>query len=105
MAEENISQEFILKKTDKTRNYFTEEMKQNELISKKPKMICKILNYIEHLLILASKVGGCVSISAFATLVGIPVGITSSAVGMKICAIITVIKKYKSIIQENEKAQ
>ena len=36
MAEENISQELRLKQIDKTRNYFIEEMKQNESISKKP---------------------------------------------------------------------
>ena len=36
MAEENISQELRPKQIDKTRNYFIEEMKQNELISKKP---------------------------------------------------------------------
>ena len=36
MAEENISQKLRLKQIDKTRNYFIEEMKQNELISKKP---------------------------------------------------------------------
>ena len=35
MAEENISQELRLKQIDKTRNYFIEEMKQNELISSK----------------------------------------------------------------------
>ena len=33
------------------------------------------LNYFEPLLILASAVSGCVSISAFATLVGIPLRI------------------------------
>ena len=36
MTEENISQEFILKNVDKTRNYFIEEIDQNELLSKKP---------------------------------------------------------------------
>ena len=44
---------------------------------------CKYLNYVTHLLILASTVTGCNSISAFASLVPIPVGITSSAVGIK----------------------
>ena len=39
------------------------------------------LNYIEDFLILASTNTGCVSISAFASLVGIPIGITSSAIG------------------------
>ena len=39
MAEENISQEFRSKEIDKTRNYFIEEIKQNELISKKHKKV------------------------------------------------------------------
>ena len=38
------------------------------------------------MLILASAVTGFVSIFAFSTLVAISVGITSSAVGTKICA-------------------
>ena len=66
-------------------------------MSEKSKKICKYLNYIEHLLILASKIAGSVSISAFTSLVCVPVGITSSAVEIKICAITAVIKKYKSI--------
>ena len=43
------------------------------------------------------------SISAFALLFGIPIGITSSAVGLKICAITAEIKKYKSIIKKKKK--
>ena len=35
MVEENISQEFRLKKIDQTKNYFLEEIKRTELISKK----------------------------------------------------------------------
>ena len=31
MAEENISEEFILKNIDKTRNYFIEEINQNKI--------------------------------------------------------------------------
>ena len=42
MFEENISQEFRLKNIDERRNYFIEEIKQNELISKKDKKVCKI---------------------------------------------------------------
>ena len=42
MFEENISQEFRLKNIDERRNYFTEEIKQNELMSKKHKKVCKI---------------------------------------------------------------
>ena len=48
-------------------------------------------------------VSGCVSISAFVPLVGVPVGIASFAVGIKICAITAVIKKYKLIIKKKRK--
>ena len=40
---------------------------------------------------------------AFATLVGIPIGITSSAIRLIICAITAGIKKYKSIIKKKKK--
>ena len=50
MVEENVSQEFRLKYIDETRNYFLEEKKKNELVSKKHKKICKTLYYIEHFL-------------------------------------------------------
>ena len=46
---------------------------------------------------------GCVSTSAFASLVGIPEGVASSAVGIKICAITAVIRKYKSMIKKRIK--
>ena len=52
-----------------------------------------------HLLILVSIVTGCVSISAFASLVCVPTGITSSAVKIKICEIIAGIK---SIIKKKK---
>ena len=55
------------------------------------------------MLILASTVTGCVSVSAFASLVGIPVGITSFAATVKICVVTAGIKKYKSIIKKKRK--
>ena len=61
------------------------------------------MNYIEYLLILVSTVTACIFISAFASLVVILVGITSSAVGLKICIVTAGIKKYKSIIKKKEK--
>ena len=98
MAEENISLEFRLKNIDETKKYLIEEINRNELMSKKHKKIYTTLNYIEHFIILASTITGYVSISAFASLVGILIGITSSAIGLKICAITAGNKKYNSII-------
>ena len=74
-------------------------------MSKKHKKVCTTIyilynmyNYIEHFLILASTITVYVCISAFPSLVGIPIGITSSAIGLKTCAITAGIKKYKSIM-------
>ena len=56
------------------------------------KKACKYSNYVEHLLILASTITGCVSFTALTSLVVVPVGIVSSAVGLNICAITAGIK-------------
>ena len=56
-------------------------------MSKKHRKACPTLNYIRHFLILASAITGCVSISALASLIGIPTGISSSAIGLKSCVI------------------
>ena len=63
----------------------------------------KNLNYFEHFRILGSAITGCVSTSAFASLAGIPIGITTSAIGLKICALTAAIKKYKSISKKKKK--
>ena len=103
MVEKNISQEFRLKNIDETRNYFLEEIKQNELTSKKLRKFCRTLNYIEQFLILAYTITGCVSISAFTFLIDISIGISSSAIGLKIFVITAGIIKYKSIIKKKKK--
>ena len=55
--------------------------------------MCRALNYFE--LIFVSAASGCVSILAFASSVGAPVGIASSAVGLtrEICVLTAGIKK------------
>ena len=83
MSEENISQEFRLNKTDKIKNYLIEETNQNELTSKKHKKVFSVLNYIDHLLMVTFKITGRISISAFASLHGVPIQITRSTIGLK----------------------
>ena len=93
MAEENISQEFTLKYIDETRNHFL-EIKQYELMSRSTKSFVQPSNnLIKHFHILASTTTGCISISVFASLLGIPIGIKSSVVGFKICTITARIKR------------
>ena len=89
-----------MKHTDEARN---EQIEQNEFISKEHKNVFANLIYIDHFFILSSTVTGCFSISNFAFLVDIPVGVTSSAAGSIICLIAARIKKYKSIIKKKKK--
>ena len=53
-------------------------------MSKKSKKVFTTLNYIEHFSILASTITECISFSAIASLIVIPIGITSSAIELKI---------------------
>ena len=72
-------------------------------MSKKYKKVSRVLNCIDHSLIVISTITGCVSISAFTPLAGILIGITSSAIGFKICVITAWIEKYKSINKKKKK--
>ena len=72
-------------------------------MNEKHKKLCEALNCINHFLILASAVTVYVSIFTFASLVSIPIGITSSAIGLKICAMSAGVKKYKSILKKERR--
>ena len=72
-------------------------------MNKKHTKVGTTFSFIERLLTLAFAVTWCVSISVFAFLAGIPFGITSTAVRIKICAITTGIKKYELIIKKKKK--
>ena len=75
-------------------------MKHNYLVNKKHKKVSKVLNYNKHSPFLVFAIIGCVLISAFPSFIGIPIGIMSSIVGLKFCAIAAEIKKYKLIIKK-----
>ena len=72
-------------------------------MSKKHKKVCTTLTYIEQFLLLASAVTGCMAVSAFAFLLGIAIGITSSGIRLKTFAVTAGIKKYKSLIKKKKK--
>ena len=93
MSEKNIIQVSELRNIDKSKNYLIEKRKQDELKSEKHKKLLTNLNYTEHLHVLASTITGCVSISVFASLFGIPVDIESFSVGINLYAITAAIKK------------
>ena len=101
----NVSREFKSKNIDQTRNYFLKDM-QNELMSRKDKKVCTIHKWYWTLFyFLASAITGYISISTFASLLGIPLGITSSEIGLKTCVIAAWYKNYKPIIKKKKKKQ
>ena len=61
------------------------------MISRKHRQVCTFLNYIEHFISLASTITGCISISAYFSLIGIPVWIVSPGIGSR--------KKKRSMIK------
>ena len=85
------------------RENFLEEIKHNELMSKKRNKTYRYLNYVEYLLILTLTVTGYVSISEFTSLAGIPVGIVSSSVELRISVITAEIRKYPSFITKKKR--
>ena len=102
MVEENRSPKFRLRNIDETTNYFLEKIKHNELMSRKDKKVSTTLNHI-HFLVSISAIKECISISDFTSLIGNPIGITSSVIGLKICQINAGIKNYKSIFNKKKK--
>ena len=99
MSKKNMNQQFRLTKIDEIRNYLIKEINRNGLMSKD-----RVLDYIDIISHIAiSPITGCVSISGFASLVGIPIGITSSETELKTSVITAGIKKYKSMIKKKKK--
>ena len=56
-------------------------------MNRKHKKVCTTLTCLKNVLMLASTITGCTSISAFTSLFCVPIGITSSAIELKVFAI------------------
>ena len=54
-----MNQWFILRKIDEIRIYLIEKISRNELMNKKHKKVCGVLNYTDHSLIVISAVTVC----------------------------------------------
>ena len=57
-----MNQWFILRKIDEIRTYLIEKINRNELMNKKHKKVCGVLNYTDHSLIVISAVTVCDSV-------------------------------------------
>ena len=57
----------------------------------------------QHFPILPFAAAGYISVSDFAAFLGIPIGITTSAIGLKMCVTTAGIKTYRSIIKKRKR--
>ena len=65
--------------------------------------VYRVLNYFEYFPIFISTANTCLSNSAFASLIGVPLGIASSAVGLKICVTTKKINSISLLSKKEEK--
>ena len=92
MPKESRNQEFRLRKIYQVKNYLIEEINRNELRNKKHKNVCTVYSDIEKPPIVISTITSYFSIFSFGSLVDIQIGITSSAIRLKICVKVAGIK-------------
>ena len=75
-------QRFRLNKINEIKDYFVAEIKERELMSKRVSKYIAFCDYFDKSLIVLSATSGSISIAAFATVVGTPVGIVSASLSL-----------------------
>ena len=73
------NQQFRLNKISEIEDYFITVIKERELMSKKLGKYMSFLDYSDKSLIVLSVISGSISIVSFATVFGVPIGITSAS--------------------------
>ena len=88
------NQQFRLNKISEIDDYFITEIKERELMSKKlSKYISFFYYYFDKSWIFLSVTSGSISISSFATVIGIPIGITSASLSLAFSLVTGLVKK------------
>ena len=75
-------QQYRLNKISKTEDDLITEIKQRELMSKKLSKYTSFFDYFDKSLMVLSVTSGSVSIALFATVILIPIGITSASLSL-----------------------
>ena len=86
-------QQFRLNKISEIKDYFIAEIKERELMSKKLSKYIYFFEYFDKSLIVLSVTSGGVSIASFATVIGVPKGITSAILSLTFSLYTGLVKK------------
>ena len=76
------NQQFRLNKINEMKYYFTAEIKEREIMSKRLSKYIASFDYFDKSLIVLSATSGSIYVASFATVIGMPVGITSSSLSL-----------------------
>ena len=88
------NQQFRLNKINEIKVYFTAEIKERELMSKRHNKYIASFDYFDKSLIVLSGTSGSISIASFATAIGTPVGIASAILSLNFHCLQDLLKNY-----------
>ena len=89
----NHQQQFILNKSNQIKDYFVDEIKERELISKRLSKYIASFDYFDNSLIVLSVTIASISIAPFATVIGAPVGLISASFSPAFSIFTGIVKK------------
>ena len=97
------NQQFRLNKISEIEDYFITEIKERELMNKKLYRYISFFDYFDKSLIVLSVTSGSVSIASFATVVGVPIGITNASFSLAFSLCTGLVKKLLKATRNKKK--
>ena len=97
------NQQYSLNKISEIEDYFIAEIKERELMSKKLSKYISFFDYFDKSLIVFSVTSGGVSIASFATVIGVPIEITSASLSLAFSLCAALLKKLLKATRNKKK--
>ena len=97
------NQQFRLNKISEIKNYFIDEIKKKELMSKRLSKYIASFGYFDKSLIVLSAASGSISVVSFATVIGTPVGIASASLSLAFSLSTRLVKKLLKTTRDKKK--
>ena len=86
--------QFRLNKINKIKDYFIDEIRERQLMSKRLSKYIASFDYFDKSLIALSSATGSISIASFATVIGAPVGMMSASFSLAFSITTGFVKKF-----------
>ena len=96
-------QHFRLNKITEIKDYFVPEIKERELMIKRPSKNSTFCDYFNKSLIVLSAPSGSISITSFAAVIGTPVGTASASLSLAFSLSTGIIKKLLKTTRDRKK--